>query len=132
MPAPTRFWLALLRRAVATALAHSRPQLAALVLTAIAAVLLLPGPWDASGAQAAQQQPLPARELVQLRSAKTKTVRELDGRLKTTLSEQSLHYFDRADKTWKEIDASFKASAKQGKEWESGTNRFSVELAKTS
>jgi len=131
MPAPFRFWLALLRRSVATTLAHSWPQLAAIVLTALAAALVLPGPWDASGAQAAQQ-PLPARELVQLRSAKTKTVREPDGRLKTTLSEQSLHYFDKADKTWKDIDASFKTSTKVGKEWESGKNRFSVELEKTS
>jgi len=127
MPAPVRFTATFLRET----LARHRSQLAALVLTALASTLLLPGPWDASGAQAAQQ-PLPARELVQLRSAKTKTVREPDGRLKTTLSEQSLHFFDKADKTWKEIDASFKTSTKVGKEWESGKNRFSVELEKTS
>ena len=132
MSAPTRFWLSVVRRVLIVACARSRTVLAALVLTLLAASLLLPGPWDASSAEAAKEQVFPPRELVELRSAKTKTVREPDGSLKTTLSQQSLHYFDDADEKWKEIDASFTTSLKQDTEWESGKNRFSVELAATS
>lgn len=123
-----RVWVHVLRGVAAGGYARSRAQLGALILTAIAASLVLPGPWDATRAQAAKEQALPTRELVELRSAKTRTVREPDGTLKTTLSEQSFHYLDE-DKHWKKIDPSFKASASQGTKWESGDNRFSVEVA---
>lgn len=127
MPA-ARILFGLFRRIAAAGYLRSRAQLAALVLTALAASLFLPGPWDASRAQAAKEDQQSPRELTELRSAKTKTTREPDGRLKTTLSAQSLHYLDEDDK-WKDVDATFKTSSKTGAKWESGENRFSVELA---
>ncbi|MGH3133820.1 MAG: LamG-like jellyroll fold domain-containing protein, partial [Gaiellaceae bacterium] len=125
---PTRFWLVVSRRLLVAAYARCPAHFAALVLTAIAASLLLPGPWDATRAEAGGNEQAADRELVELRSAKTTTVRQADGSLKTTLSEQSLHYLDSGRK-WKAIDPSFKSSAEQGTRWESGANRFSVELA---
>lgn len=131
MAAPVRFWLVLVRRVIAVLLVRSRAQLVALGLTAAAALLFLPTPWAHPTADAAKAQ-VPAREVVELRSARSKTIRQPDGTLRTTLSQQSLHHFDGTAKVWKEIDASFAASAKPGTEWESGDNGFSVDLASTS
>jgi RHS repeat-associated protein len=132
MFAPVRFWLALLSGSVAASLTRSRARAAALALTFVIASLVLPLPFaDVDSADAAKVRPQAAREVVGLRSARTKTFREPDGSFKTKLSEQSLHYYDRSDKTWKDIDASFKTSAKAGTKWESGANRFSVDVAST-
>jgi RHS repeat-associated protein len=136
MPSPARFWLVLVRRQLASYLVRLQPSLVAAALTAIVAAMLVPGPWDARGAEAAKNVPQPERELVGLREAKSKTFREPDGQLKTTLYQQSVHYFDRttadgdpAEHRWKEIDADLKSSAKPGVAWQSGANRFRVEVA---
>jgi RHS repeat-associated protein len=138
MPSPARFWLVLASRQLASSLVRSRPSLVAAALTAIVAAMLVPGPWDASGAKAAKNVPQPERELVGLREAKSKTFREPDGRLRTTLYQQSVHYFDRttldgdpADHRWKDIEPDLKNSAKPAVAWQSGANRFRVELADT-
>jgi hypothetical protein len=39
--------------------------------------------------------------------------RPADGSLKTALSQQSAHYIDRSDETWKEIDASNLANSSE-------------------
>jgi RHS repeat-associated protein len=127
MVAPARFWLEKLRRRSA-AFTSLRPTGVALALTILVSLVLLPAPWDGAGARAAKPTQ-PEREVTELRSARTKTIRQPDGSLKTILSQQSLHFLERQSKAWRDIDASFAASTTQDAKWRSGKNRFSVSLA---
>ncbi len=126
-----RFWFGVVGRGFAWVVAACG-QLLVACLTVAVGVMLFPGPWDASRAQAAKARPGVGAEVVALRSAHSKTVREADGSLRTVVSQQSLHFYDASSEVWESIDASFKDSAKQGVRWASGANRFSVELAATS
>ncbi len=100
------------------------------VLTVAVGVVVLPGPWDGGLASAAGgAEPRVVGEVVSLRGARSATFARSDGSFATRLSEQSVHWFDRASGSWRVIDAGLSASAKPGVGWESGSNRFSVELA---
>ncbi len=131
MPFSPRFWVWLSRSSVARVGGSPAGWFAA-VGVLCAAVLLLPGPWDADPAGAAKADPDSEREVVGLRSARSKTFVRADGSFETRLTRQSQHWLDRASGEWKEIDSSLVASAKAGVGWESGANRFSVELASES
>ena len=97
----------------------------------VGAVVLVP--WAG-----AQERPGPglrvAREVTGLRDARSKTLQQPDGSFSTKVSRQSLHWFDRADEVWREINTDVSQSPKQGVGFETaaGSNRFSVELAERS
>jgi Concanavalin A-like lectin/glucanases superfamily len=124
---PARHRVAVARRRLHATFFRTRPQLAALAFTCLVASLLLPLPWT-SGAEAAQERVVRTGEVVELRSATSRTVRRADGSFATTLSQDSLHYLDKHE-NWQKIDATFKASSEQGTKWASGGNRFSVDVA---
>jgi YD repeat-containing protein len=127
-----RFWVWLSRSWVARVVGRSGAGLFAAVGVLCAAVLLLPGPWDADPAGAAKADTDPEREVVELRGARSKTFERADGSFETRLTRQSQHWLDRASGEWEEIDSSLVASTKAGVGWESGANRFTVELAEQS
>ncbi|MFN0027846.1 MAG: LamG-like jellyroll fold domain-containing protein [Acidimicrobiales bacterium] len=113
-------------------LGEARVALVAFVATAVVGAVVL-APWAGAQGKERQLRTGPV-EVVSLRDARSKTLQQPDGSFSTRVSRQSLHWFDRREKVWRDIDTELAQSPKQGVGFETGkdANRFSVELAEDS
>ncbi len=98
-------------------LGEARVALVAFAATAVVGAVVL-APW--AGAQGKERvlRSGPV-EVVSLRDARSKTLQQPDGSFSTKVSRQSLHWFDRREKVWRDIDTELAQSPK-------GTVRFFV------
>jgi hypothetical protein len=101
----------------------------ALGVTVAVGAVLVPVGWDERASAASEEDEVRPHELVGLRDARSTSKVTADGSLVTRLSRQSVHWFDRTEGVWRDIDTKLSASSKAGVGWVSGANRFTVEVA---
>ena len=132
MPLSPRFWVSLVRAVASAVWVGVRRAGFALGATVAVGAVLVPVGWDERAAAAGGEEKVRPHELVGLRDARSTTKVTADGSLVTRLSRQSVHWFDRAEGVWRDIDTKLAESSKAGVGWVSGSNRFTVEVAERS
>jgi RHS repeat-associated protein len=80
--------------------------------------------------EAAKPKPLPVGEVPDLRTRSSKTVRDANGRLTTTIFTEPLNYRD-ASGRWQPIDTRLSASHHGGYDWANTTNAFHTRFKNT-
>lgn len=103
---------------------------AAIVIAALGVPPVVP-PAVAAAADAAKDGngKLPAGELVERRTARSKTVRNADGSLTTVLHSEDIHH--RTNRGWSPVNSDLVLAGKPGYEWENASGPFEVAFKET-